>query len=170
MSVHVSQVQACNLRIIVDVDAATLTVMRCSKVITTFSYISLGRSGKTDSTRLGYNNTPLGTFRIGWINRDSRYHVFLGLTYPDQPAANRALREGRISKAQWQHIYHALATGEIPPQYTPLGGNIGIHGLGKGDILIHRQYNWTNGCVALTNTQINRLLQWAQIGTSVEIR
>jgi len=36
--------------------------------------------------------------------------------------------------------------------------------------MVHQQYNWTNGCVALTNAQLDQLLQWAQTGTSVEIR
>ena len=49
-------------------------------------------------------------------------------------------------------------------------GNIGIHGVGSGDLDVHREYNWTNGCVALTNAQIDILAQWAHIGTPVEIR
>ena len=165
-----SQAQAGAARIIIDTRAETLTVMRGSTVIRIFQDIAIGRYGKTYFKRQGDNKTPLGKYRIGWINRDSRYYIFLGLTYPDQPAADRALQDGRISTAQWQAIRRALKAGKTPLQDTPLGGYIGIHGLGQGDMAVHQQYNWTNGCVALTNTQIDQLLQWARIGTAVEIR
>jgi len=157
-------------RIVVDTGAGTLTVMRGDTVIKTFPDIAIGRYGKTYFKRQGDNKTPLGSYRVGWINRASRYYIFLGLTYPDQPAADRALQEKRISEAQWHEIRRALEDGELPPQLTPLGGYIGIHGLGQGDMTVHQQYNWTNGCVALTNAQIDQLLQWARIGTPVEIR
>ena len=47
---------------------------------------------------------------------------------------------------------------------------IGIHGIGDGDRGVHRDFNWTNGCVALTNEEIDELLRWVKIGTPVEIR
>lgn len=166
----VSHVEAGNTRILVDTGAETLTVMRGNTVIKTFADIAIGRYGKTYFKQQGDNKTPLGKYRVGWINRDSRYYIFLGLTYPDQPAADRALQDGRISEAHWQDIRRALEAGKAPPQNTPLGGYIGIHGLGQGDMAVHQQYNWTNGCVALTNGQLDQLLQWARIGTPVEIR
>jgi lipoprotein-anchoring transpeptidase ErfK/SrfK len=63
-----------------------------------------------------------------------------------------------------------VQAGKTPPQHTPLGGYIGIHGVGSGDPEVHRAYNWTNGCVALTNAQIDILAEWARAGTPVEIR
>ena len=168
--VGVAQGQAAGTRIFIDTRDETLTVMRDSTVIRTFSDIAIGRYGKTYFKRQGDNKTPLGSYRIGWINRDSRYYVFLGLTYPDRPAADRALQDGRINEMQWQEIRRALEADKTPPQNTPLGGYIGIHGLGQGDMKLHQQYNGTNGCVALTNAQMDLLLQWARIGTPVEIR
>jgi len=170
LALIVCQAQAGSARIVIDTRAATLTVMRGDAVIKTFPDIAIGRYGKTYFRRQGDNKTPLGNYRIGWINRESRYYIFLGLTYPDRPAADRALVDERISEAQWQEIRRALEAGKIPPQHTPLGGYIGIHGLGQGDMTVHQQYNWTNGCVALTNAQIDQLLQWARVGTPVEIR
>jgi len=169
LTVCLSQAQAGSTRIVVDTRAGTLSVMRGDTVIKTFPDIAIGRYGKTYFKRQGDNKTPLGNYRIGWINRESRYYIFLGLTYPDQPSADRALLDERISEAQWQEIRLTLKAGKTPPQDTPLGGYIGIHGLGQGDMTVHQQYNWTNGCVALTNTQIDQLLQWARIGTPVEI-
>ena len=170
LAVFVSQAQAGNARLIVDTGAETVTVMRGNKVIKTFADIAIGRYGKTYFKKQGDNKTPLGKFRVGWINKKSRYYIFLGLTYPDLPAADRALQDGRISEQQWQDIRRTLDAGKTPPQSTPLGGYIGIHGLGQGDMTVHQQYNWTNGCIALTNAQLDQLLQWVRVGTPVEIR
>ena len=161
---------ASSIHIVVDTEHETLSVMRGEIVIRTFEDIAIGRYGKTYFKRKGDNKTPLGSYRIGWINRESRYYIFLGLTYPDLPAADRALQEGRIDASQWLDIRDAHRAGETPSQSTPLGGYIGIHGLGQGEISVHQQYNWTNGCVALTNGQLDELLRYARIGTRVEIR
>jgi len=166
----VFEVTAAGVRIFIDTDKRTLQVLEGDRVVATFNEIAIGRYGKTYYKTRGDNKTPLGNFRIGWIGKESRYHRFLGLTYPDMEAADRALVDGRIEEAQWQEIRRAVQAGQTPPQHTPLGGNIGIHGVGSGDLEVHREYNWTNGCVALTNEQIDILVQWAKIGTPVEIR
>jgi len=166
----VFEVTAAGVRIYIDTDKRTLQVLEGDRVVATFNEIAIGRYGKTYFKTRGDNKTPLGNFRIGWIGKESRYHRFLGLTYPDMEAADRALVDGRIEEAQWQEIRHAVQAGKTPPQQTSLGGNIGIHGVGSGNLEVHREYNWTNGCVALTNEQIDILVQWAKIGTPVEIR
>ena len=154
---------AASIHIVVDTKDETLSVMRGETLIRTFEDIAIGRYGKTYFKRKGDNKTPLGNYRIGWINRESRYYIFLGLTYPDLPAADRALQEGRIDASQWLDIRDAHRAGETPSQSTPLGGFIGIHGLGQGDLSVHQQYNWTNGCVALTNGQLDELLRYARL-------
>ncbi|EXI81592.1 MAG: L,D-transpeptidase catalytic domain protein [Candidatus Accumulibacter appositus] len=154
----------------VDTRDATLTVMKGDKAEKVFKDISIGRYGTTDAKMEGDHRTPLGRFTIAWIPQKSRYHRFLGLSYPDIDRAERALADGKISEAQWQAISRASASKRRPPQNTPLGGFIGIHGTGAGDLKIHQQYNWTNGCIALTNEQIDRLMNWVQVGTPVEIR
>jgi murein L,D-transpeptidase YafK len=158
------------VRVIIDTRTDTLQVLRGDKVLRLYENIAIGRYGKTYFKVRGDNKTPLGKFKIGWKNKNTRYHRFLGLTYPDLPAADRALVDGRIDEAQWQGIRRASEAGEVPSQSTPLGGQIGIHGIGTGDREIHREFNWTNGCVALTNEEIDELLQWVRVGTPVEIR
>jgi murein L,D-transpeptidase YafK len=154
----------------VDTQEATLTVMNGDQAQKVFKGIAIGRYGTTDVKMQGDHRTPLGSFTIGWIPEKSRYHRFLGLTYPDIERADRALAEGEITEAQWHAIRRASETKGRPPQNTPLGGFIGIHGTGAGDAKIHQQYNWTNGCIALTNEQIDRLMTWIRVGTPVEIR
>ena len=80
------------------------------------------------------------------------------------------LKPGVLDKKTWTKITQALASGRLPPQNTVLGGNLGIHGIGKGDKSIHEQFNWTNGCIALTNEQIETLSNWVKIGTLIEIQ
>jgi len=165
-----SPVLAGEIRIFIDTESDSLQVMNGGRVIKLYENIAIGRYGKTYFKVRGDNKTPLGKFRIGWTNKKTRYHRFLGLTYPDLPAADRALVDGRIDEPQWQAIRRASTAGEVPSQNTPLGGMIGIHGIGEGDRGVHRDFNWTNGCVALTNEEIDELLQWVKIGTPVEIR
>jgi len=158
------------VRVVIDTEADTLQVLRGDKVIRLYENIAIGRYGKTYFKVRGDNKTPLGKFKIGWENKKTRYHRFLGLTYPDLPTADRALVDGRIDESQWQAIRRATEAGKVPSQSTPLGGQIGIHGIGSGDREIHREFNWTNGCVALTNEEIDELRRWVKIGTPVEIR
>jgi murein L,D-transpeptidase YafK len=159
-----------DVHVLVDTSAGTLVVMRGEEVIKVFEDISIGRFGATDAKQRGDNMTPLGYFTIGWITSNSRYHRFLGLNYPDLETASRAFFKGLISKNEWLDIRRANKSGSRPPQNTTLGGLIGIHGIGDGDPAVHQDYNWTNGCVALTNEEIDQLLEWVTVGTPVEIR
>jgi len=161
---------AADVHILVDTTAGTLAVMQGERVIKVFDGVAIGRYGVTDAKQRGDNMTPLGYFTIGWITTKTRYHRFLGLNYPDLETASRAFFKGTINKQEWLDIRRAAKEGRRSPQNTALGGLIGIHGLGEGDIEIHQDYNWTNGCVALTNDEIDQLMEWVEIGTPVEIR
>ncbi|MDP1558031.1 MAG: L,D-transpeptidase [Nitrosomonas sp.] len=148
----------------------TLSVMKDNDVQIVFENISIGRFGTTYFKIRNDNKTPLGRFRVGWINDQSRYYRFFGLDYPNRETARRAFEESRITEETWESILRTTNVGNTPPQDTPLGGHIGIHGLGAGDHKIHHKYNWTNGCIALTNQQIDELSRWIKPGIMVEIR
>ena len=156
--------------LLVDTDSLVLQVMEGDRVAHTFEDISIGRYGASRDKVLGDNQTPIGSFRIAWIGEKTRFHRFMGLNYPNAEAARQGYERGQIDDEQWRLIRYALNTGSVPPQNTILGGMIGIHGVGQGDLEIHGQYNWTNGCVALTNEQIDFLSKLVRIGTRVEIR
>jgi len=113
--------------------------------------------------------TPLGTYHVRRINSESRFHLFFGLDYPSPEQAVRAYQSNRINARELEAIYSAHRRGEEPSFDTPLGGAIGIHGLGNGDPGIHEDFNWTDGCVALTNEQVDELATWVQAGTKVVI-
>jgi len=82
----------------------------------------------------------------------------------------RAFNLGRIDAHDYERIQAAFARGEPPPQNTPLGGQLGIHGLGKSSSRVHETLNWTQGCIALSNAQIRRLSRLIRVGMRIEVR
>jgi len=157
--------------ILVDTQALTLTVFSAeNNVLARFNNISIGSGGAAEIHRRGDETTPRGVFHVSWIDRHNRYGTFFGLDYPSEGIARRAYAEGIISRAEFDTVIKALQQHRTPPQNTPLGGRLGIHGIGRGDPRIHEAFNWTNGCVALTNPQIRELSRWVHIGTRVVIR
>jgi len=158
------------VRAVVDTKKNTLSVYAGSRLIETFSNVAIGRGGASNTRSVGDGSTPIGHFEVTWINEESPFRRFFGLNYPNRDYADRAYHNGRISKRQWRAIREALAQHRAPPSNTPLGGRIGIHGLGNADATIHSRFNWTQGCIAVTNQQIDELTQWLPLGTPVEIR
>ena len=156
--------------VLVDTRRDILAIMHGNQPVEVLYHIALGTAGAGIKHQRGDNITPLGVFRIGWVNRNSRFKTFFGLDYPNLEYAKQAYRQGLISKLDYDSIRYALEMGLTPPQDTLLGGSIGIHGIGTGDPWIHATYNWTSGCIALDNQQIDRLAQWVNVGTTVEIR
>ncbi len=154
----------------VDTKAQTLQVLDGETVLDRFDRVALGVAGAGLKQRRGDDKTPLGSFRVGWFNSQSRFGLFIGLDYPNRDYAERALQDGRIDSQTYGRIVAALDAGRTPPQDTPLGGQIGIHGLGAGNPDVHGLFNWTNGCVALTDAEMRRLVKWVEAGTRVEIR
>jgi hypothetical protein len=159
-----------DLWLLVDTRTQTLSIQRGDEVIQTFPGIAIGRFGTTEAKRTLDGKTPLGEFRITRIAERTSFHRFFGLDYPNLTHAQAGLETGRISRAEFAAIRAALKQGATPPQLTALGGFIGIHGLGDGDPVVHEDFNWTNGCVALTNEQMDDLAQWVYEGMRVIIR
>ena len=156
--------------LLVDTHDLKMEVKDGDKTIAVFNNNAIGRGGAGLKHHRGDNITPVGTYKIGWVNSKSSFHRFFGLNYPDIDTAQRAFKRGEMSYRDFQNVMFAHEHNSVPPQNTPLGGRIGIHGLGPGDLQIHQQMNWTQGCIALTNKQIDRLSRWVDEGTVVEIK
>ena len=156
--------------LLVDTQALTLTVMRGQQTVARYENIALGRNGTARDKRRGDDRTPLGQFRVAEIPTDSRFHRFFVIDYPNLEHAERGLRQDIIGRSTYSKIRRALRAKQLPPQNTALGGRIGIHGVGEGDMRIHEAFNWTHGCVALSNDQVDELAQWVTLGTRVVIR
>jgi len=156
--------------LLVDTQPRVLKVMQGEAELEVFPRVAIGRFGAGVEKARGDKKTPLGEYRIGWVNENSKFHRFLGLTYPNIDNAKRAFQEGMIGEETVRTIMRAEMEESIPPQDTPLGGQIGIHGLGAADRGIHDAFDWTSGCIALTNEEIDRLSKWIRKGTLVVIR
>jgi murein L,D-transpeptidase YafK len=156
--------------LLVDTKEKKIEIKKGEQTVETLSEIAIGRRGAGAKTFRGDNITPRGEYRIGWIGEKSMFRKFLGLTYPSTEDAKNALIKGVIDQETFERIAYAHEHNEIPPQNTPMGGQIGIHGLGSGDIRVHKLFDWTHGCIALTNSQIDRLSEWVDTGTLVKIK
>jgi murein L,D-transpeptidase YafK len=156
--------------LLIDTQSRTLKVLREAELLDVFESVAIGRNGAGLKLGQGDRTTPLGVFRVGWINARSRYDLFIGLDYPNLPYAMRGFFDSRIDRSDYILIRRAIQQRRTPPQNTPLGGFIGIHGVGEADPWVHANVDWTDGCVALSTRQIWRLAQWVQVGTRVEIR
>ena len=158
--------------ITIDKGARSLVVTENGRIVERYR-ISWGRGGKGDKLKEGDRRTPVGTYRIVDFNERSRFALFMHLNYPNVKDAFFGLKNGIISRQQFDDIIEALRERRIPPQDTPLGGAIGIHGLGAYDarkLRIHKNMNWTEGCIAMTNQEIHDLRRYVDIGTKVVIR
>ena len=124
--------------------------------------IALGRQPVGTKRRQGDGATPEGDYYITHKNPRSNYHLSLGLSYPNLSDADAGLADGLISAGEHRTIARALRHGELPPQHTPLGGDIFIHGGGVSN-------DWTLGCIALENQDIEELFETVPIRTPVKI-
>lgn len=124
--------------------------------------VGLGFSPRGDKIREGDGATPEGSYRVCVKNPQSRYHLSLGIDYPNPDDARQALEEERISAEQEAAIRRAHRQGICPPWNTDLGGEIFLHGRGAGA-------DWTLGCVALEDEHIEVLFRQVPIGTPVDI-
>ncbi len=159
-----------NVWLLVDTQKLSVEVKKGEKTVAVLENIAIGRNGAGEKSHRGDDVTPLGNYRIGWINEKSPFRKFFGLTYPTVEHADSALKQGTIGLDTYESIARAHLAGQIPPQNTNLGGQIGIHGLGSANLSIHKSMNWTHGCIALTNDQIDQLSQWVEKGTLVTVK
>ena len=124
--------------------------------------VALGFEPSGDKEKQGDGRTPEGEFFVCMKNERSKFHLSLGLTYPNEEDAARGLRDGLITRAQADGIVRAVKAGRCPAWNTALGGEIFIHGGGSSG-------DWTFGCVALENTEIEELYGALPKGAPVRI-
>jgi murein L,D-transpeptidase YafK len=112
--------------------------------------IAIGKNSIGDKELEGDKKTPEGLYLINDKNPNSGYHKNLGISYPNKYDIESSKRLGK-----------------------PAGGDIKIHGLRNGTGFInkfHRWHNWTLGCIAVTNDEIDELYGAVKIGTKIDIK
>jgi len=159
------------LRILVWKARHRLVVLSGSKVVRSY-HVSLGMSPVGPKTVRGDGKTPVGVYAVYEKRPSERFRWFLALNYPAKEDADRAFAANRISADTWADIWIADKTGQAPPWDTPLGAFVGIHGTGAGGrtAKLRLASDWTNGCIALSDRDIDELYETIPVGTVVEIR
>lgn len=136
-------------RLVVEKAAHRMTLYSGDSVLRVYR-VALGRGGAADKVREGDNRVPEGRFRIDHRVERSGYHRALHVSYPDAA-----------------HTARARALGVSP------GGDIMVHGIRNGFGWVgplHRLVDWTRGCVAVTNPEIEELWRAVPNGAAIEIR
>lgn len=124
--------------------------------------IGLGFDTIGHKEREGDGKTPEGSYYVCVRNPNSRYYLSLGISYPGIPDAERGLASNLITQSEYDNIVDAIGAGGTPPWNTALGGEIMIHGSGSSS-------DWTAGCIALDNDDMDILWEYCSIGTKVNI-
>lgn len=118
------------------------------KVVRVYA-VALGAAPVGHKEREGDNKTPEGLYAIDGKNPDSAYYKNMGVSYPNAQDKARAKQLGA----------------------SP-GGDIKIHGLAPhfADVgIAHRMTDWTFGCIAVANEEMEELFQRVAVGTPIEI-
>ena len=150
-----------NPRFVVKKKQRKLLVYDGGKLIKTYR-VALGFAPVGDKEIEGDGKTPEGEFYIFTKNPESRFHLSLGLSYPNTDDAKRGLQNKIISQEEHDEIVAAIGNKLMPPQKTRLGGEIYIHGGGIAK-------DWTEGCIALDNKDITEIFDAITVGVAVEI-
>jgi murein L,D-transpeptidase YafK len=133
----------------VDKSERRLELLRKGKVIASFG-VALGRSPEGGKEKQGDMRTPEGRYRIDARNPGSRYHLSLHISYPDKADKARAAKLG------------------IDP-----GGDVMIHGQPNGYALpaslVLQQSDWTFGCIAVSNADMDAIWNSVPDGAPIEI-
>ena len=142
------QQRACKV-LVLKTEHKLLLLDDANNIMHTYS-IAIGRGGVEPKQRQGDHKTPEGLYTIDRHKRDSRFHRALHVSYPSDADRERAQKLG-----------------------TDPGGDIMIHGIqnGLGWLgSLHRAVDWTDGCIAVTDPEIEEIYSAVPDGTPVEIR
>jgi murein L,D-transpeptidase YafK len=136
-------------RLLVEKSAHRLTLLRNGAALKTYR-VALGRAPAGAKEYEGDQRTPEGIYSIDFHKPDSDYHLALHVSYPEQRDVDRAGGQGLSA-----------------------GSDIMIHGLpnGRGWIgRFHRRNDWTAGCIAVTDFEIEEIYRAVPDGTPIELR
>jgi murein L,D-transpeptidase YafK len=136
-------------RVVVLKGERRLMLLRGASVLRTYR-IALGRTPQGAKVAAGDGRTPEGRYVLDWRNPHSRFYRSIHVSYPNDADRARARRLGR----------------------SP-GGDIMIHGLPErldGYGIEHARWDWTEGCVAVSNAEMDEIWTLVANGTVIDIR
>jgi len=159
------------VRIVIQKSRNVLTLYKGMTPVRSY-WAALGRGWSGgDKQRSGDKRTPEGDFYVCSMNPSERFYKFMGISYPGLVHAESAMQGGLITYGQYLEIWKAIVERRQPPWDTRLGGAIGIHGRVQGPAVRRapNPENWTDGCIALNNDDVDELFGIASLGTPVTI-
>jgi murein L,D-transpeptidase YafK len=136
-------------KILIEKKARRLILFSKGQEIKTYK-VALGRNPEGIKEKEGDGRTPEGNYVIDSRNKTSGYHLSLHISYPNEKDKRRAKELG------------------VSP-----GGSIMIHGIKNGFGWVgrfHTWFDWTKGCIAVTDKEIEEISRLVPNGTAVEIR
>ena len=136
-------------RVVVLKKTRTLELLNQGKVIKTYR-VALGGHPVGPKTRQGDHKTPEGVYVLDFRNTHSQYYKSIHISYPNERDRAEARKNG------------------VSP-----GGDVFVHGLPNGYRAIgaaHRLKDWTDGCVAVTDEEIDEIWGIVSDGTLIEIK
>ena len=126
-----------------------MTLYRSGKVLKTYK-VALGSEPVGPKTRAGDHRTPEGKYILDFRNSHSKFHLSIHISYPNAADGAQAKKLG------------------VAP-----GGSIMIHGLPRAFAFLgslHRERDWTDGCIAVTNEEMDEIWRAVPNGTPIEIK
>jgi murein L,D-transpeptidase YafK len=136
-------------RVIVLKKARTLQLLSQGKMVKTYK-VALGGDPVGPKAKQGDHKTPEGIYVLDSRNAHSQFYKSIHISYPN-------LRDRAVARQK----------GVSP------GGNVFIHGLPNGYGAIgaaHRLRDWTDGCIAVTDEEMDEIWSAVSDGTPIEIR
>ena len=135
--------------IVVEKQARRLDLIRDGRVLKTYD-VALGSNPAGHKQQEGDRRTPEGSYAIDFKHPRSRFHLALRVSYPNTEDRTQAQQRG------------------MPP-----GSDIMIHGLPNGLGLVGRfvlSRDWTDGCIAVTNSEMEEIWAMVDVGTPIQIK
>ena len=135
-------------KVFVDKSARTLQLLSDDKVIKSY-HIALGGNPVGHKQKQGDQRTPVGNYILDYKNEKSGYYRSIHVSYPNTADKARAKSRG-----------------------VSAGGDIMIHGQKNGFGafgVLNQQRDWTEGCMAVTNDEMDEIMAAVKIGTAIEI-
>ena len=161
-----------NVSLVVDRKTYTLSIYEDEILVKSYR-ASFGRMINRPKIKAGDGATPVGEYRICSIDTAVIYYKFFKINYPSLNDAVEALKKGWISQREFNDIKFQYYYENCTQFHRILGGNIGIHGIGRFNYILKNLpfvFNWTDGSIALSDEDIDELYSIIKVGTKVVIK
>jgi len=155
--------------IVIDKAKKMLVLLKEGKAVAQFP-AAFGIDPDSDKYKALDAATPEGLYLITSKNYRTRFHRFMGISYPNLADAIKGLVDGVIGLDEYKRIRKSFKESRQPPSDTGLGGWIGLHGGGIFRSFDNtKETDWTEGCIALNNGDVEKVFNFCSPGDPVII-